>query len=361
MKNRYWALGARACAMLGMVALWPAVAAASTCTQGFTEMKLQDGGTFYTTVVAYPSLDVKAAFEQYRTIASEDGYTIVSPPDYGSAHPMLVIGKVPSPHPVAITINDASSSVVLTTIVARGDRADPAEERMRLCTLVAEFDARRAGGGSARGTRETAEALERESRTALPDAIPSLRVLEPKVAFDRAAAKAALEPGNSVIRGQACALGNGQLTFASGAEVYLFPATPYLEELVRLSKKAKPGRDQVVPDPEAIATRMVAKANGRGEFQFSKMKPGRYFIMTRISALLAGSRDVYAGRVDTGYGSANVYRQESYTVGAQNELSEYVNVRKDGDVVKVTLQPPITANPFHRGLSGSLLGCHELL
>lgn len=360
MANPSWARGARVCAVLGALALWPAIGAASTCTSNFKEMKLQDGGTFYTTMSAYPSLDIRKALEQYRAIVTEDGYMVVSAPDYRAESPSLVAGKPPSPNPVAIMADPKTSSISLTTIVAAGERANPAEERTRLCTLMAEFEARRAGGGSSRGTRETAARLEDESRTAMPEAIQSLRMLEPKAPFDKAAAKTALEPGHSTIRGQACAFGNGQITYPAGEEVYLYPATPYWEELVKLSKKAKPGKEQVVPEPDALATRMVAKANAKGEFQFSRMKPGRYFVMTTVSALLGGSRDVYAGRVDTNYGSANVYTKEDYTVGAENELSEFVNVRNDGDTVKVTLQPPVSANPFRKGLGGSILGCHRL-
>jgi len=116
----------------------------------------------------------------------------------------------------------------------------------------------------------------------------------------------------------------------------------------------------MVPDPAVFETRMGATANSMGEFQFSQMKPGRYFVTTQISSVLGGSRDVYAGSVQGAYGSANVYRAESYTFGAEKEMSEYIDVRNDGDVVKVTLQPSISVNPFRCGLTGSLLGCRQL-
>lgn len=339
--------------------LWPALGLASTsCESAFQEISNPDGATFYMTSSVYPGLDMRAAFERYRRIATDDGYRLLSTPNYNDAVPSLGIARPPSPNPTAIMIDPKSSSIAVTMIVGPGERVDPAAERTRLCGLVAAYDA--ASGGTPRSAREIADEQQMQARTRLPPPVSSVRVISPRAAFDVHAAKAALEPGHSVIRGQACASYNGQVAFASGEKVLLYPATPYLEEFIRLSKKAKPGREQVVPDPDAIATRMVATANSKGEFQFSQMKPGRYFVLTTISALLGGTHDVYAGRVDGTYGSANVYRSEGYTFGAENELSEFVDVGRDGDVVKVTLQPPISANPFRHGLRGSILGCHEL-
>lgn len=349
---------ARFLVLLVAAVAWPSLgAAAPSCTSAFTELKAPDGATFYRTASSYPGLDVRQALEQYRKIATDDGYLLVTQPDATAAIPSMGIAKPPSPHPTAIMVDRASSSISLTTIVAPGQRVDAAAERTRLCGLVAQFEAGRAG---TRAPRETAEQAQQRSRTTIPEAIPSVRVVSPGAVFDAAAAKAALAPGRSVIRGQACASYNGAIAFASGSQVFLYPATPYLEEFIRLSKKAKPGRDQLVPEPEALSTRMEATANAKGEFQFSQMKPGRYFLLTSISALLGGTHDVYAGRVENNYASANVYRAEEYTFDDASQLSQFVDVRRDGDVVKVTLQPPITPNPFHHGLRGSILGCHAL-
>ena len=361
MVTSYWTRVVRLCVVLCALSIWPAVSAASTsCESNFKELKTQDGGTFYMTLSSYEAIGARQALDQYKRIAADQGYELVAPPDYSAAEPGMAIGRSPSPNPIMIMITRQASTISLTTIVARGTRANAEEERARLCELVAQFDAGRSGAGQGRGPRQTSEQLREQSRTTIPEAIPSMRVLSPSVPFDRSSAKAALEPGRSVIRGQACGTYNGSVAFAAGSKVLLYPATPYWEQLVRISKKAKPGKDQVVPDPEAVATRMEATANSKGEFQFSQMKPGRYFLVTVLSVVLGGSRDVYAGRVEGAYSSANVYTTEDYTFDAANELSEFVEVRNDGDLVKVTLQPPITANPFHRGLGGSILGCRQL-
>lgn len=351
------ARGARLCMVLGVLTMFPAAhAVASSCTGSFKEIRAPDGATFYMTSSTYPALDARKALEAYRSIATAAGYMVFSPPDYGSPNPSMGIGKSPSPHPVSITVDARASSISLATLVVPGERADAAQERARLCALVAEFDARRPGASP----RPTAEEQQMQARTTLPEPVQSLRMLEPTAPFDRAKAKAALEPGRSVIRGQACGFYSGTLAYAAGSKVLLYPATPHLEQVVQLSKKAKPGRDHVVPDPAMLEARMEATANAQGEFQFSQMKPGRYFLMTSVAARFTGTRDVYAGRVEDGYGGANVYRSEGFSVDAGSELSEFVEVRSDGDVVKVTLQPPVSANPFRRGMRGSILGCRQL-
>ncbi|GAB2508758.1 hypothetical protein [Lysobacter humi (ex Lee et al. 2017)] len=347
----------RACMLFTGLVAWPAAsAAAGTCTGNFKEVRAPDGATFYMTSSAYPALDARKALDDYKAIATGAGYMVFSPPDHRAAQPSMGIGKPPSPHPVSIMVDKQASTITLTTIVAPGERASATEERARLCDLVAEFDARRPGAAP----RLSAEQRQMQARTSLPEPVASVRMLEPTVPFDRAAAKAALQPGRSVIRGQACGHWNGAMAYAAGSTVALYPATPHLEQLIQLSKKAKPGRDQVVPDPAVLETRMEATANERGEFQFSQMKPGRYLLVTRLDAMFSGDRDVYAGRVESGSASANVYRTEGYTFSAADELSKFVEIGRDGEVVKVTLQPSVSANPFRRGMGGSILGCRQL-
>jgi hypothetical protein len=355
-----WAQGVRLCVVLVALSAWPSLSAASSCAASFKELKAEDGATFYVALSTHQAMDAQQVLDGYRKAAMDEGYVIVAQPDYSAATPVMGIGKLPSPNPVMLMFDRQTSSISLNTIVPPGNRADAAEERTRLCGLVAAFQDRQSGTGNGRGSTQTAAEQQQRNRTTIPEAVPSLRLLSPSVSFDPLVAKAALEPGRSVIRGQACGSHQGAIAYASGSQVLLYPATPYWEQLVQMTKKAKSGRDQVVPEPEALATRMEATANTRGEFQFSQMKPGRYFLVTTLSAVLGGSRDVHVGRVQGTYSSADVYAAESYTFDASNELSEFVEIRRDGDVVKVTLQPPISANPFRRGLRGSLLGCHGL-
>ena len=336
----------------------PALGHAADCESGFREMRTGDGGRLFTTIVPYPSVNARKVLERFRSVAAQRGYIVISPADFSQSVATLGIAKPPAPGPVMVTADPAESLVSVTSIVPNGAAADAAHERSVVCGLLAAFDASDDGRrGTAAAAREAADESSDPSRTTLPTAIPKVNLLEPKSRFDAAAAREALKPGNAVIRGQACGGMNGALAYASS--VVLLPATPYLEELLDLEKKAKSGRDSIVPEPEALSTRMVAKADAEGRFQFSRMKPGRYYLTTTIAGLFGGTRDVQVGRVEDAYGGANVYAKQDYTGGAESAIGKFVTVR-DGETISVTLQPPISANPFHRGMRGSILGCHRL-
>ena len=353
MKNR----NARWCAPLFAVAMSAAAHdayAAAPCEDAFQVFKAPDGATFNITTLPWAGTNARDVLGQYDAVVSALGYKRVSAPVYSEAAPALVVSHPSSPHPVVITANPAASSVSLAVLVAPGLTADPAAERTRLCDLAAEVHARSTGAPGL-----TAEQRQLRQRTSIPKPVHSVRLLEPTVPFDAQAAKAALQPGRSIIRGQACGHWNGAMALASGSTVRLYPATPHFEQVMKLGRSARPGKDSVVPDPAMLEVRMEAVANERGEFQFSQMRPGRYYVVTTVGATFAGTHDVYAGRVENGFGSANVYRAEGFTFSDDDQLGEFVEIGRDGDVVKVTLQPPISANPFRRGMRGSILGCRQ--
>lgn len=332
---------------------------AANCESGFREVRAADGGHLFTSIVPYPSVNARRVLEDFTKLATQRGYTVVAPADFSRTVATLGIAKAPARGPILVTADPSASLVSVTSIIPAGAPADAAHERTVVCGLLAAYDAGAPGGPVAPAHAAAADdEIEDASRTTLPVAIPTVNLLEPKSKFEAAAARDALKPGSSSIRGQACGGVKGAMAYASS--VALYPATPYLEELLRLEKAAKPGRDQVTPDPDALKIRMVAKADSEGRFQFSKMKPGRYYLTAGISGLFGGSRDVQVGRVEDAYGGANVYAKQDYTFDAASTVAKFVTVSNDGDIVDVTLQPPITANPFHRGMSGSILGCHRL-
>lgn len=337
-----------------------AQARATKCDDGFREMRAADGGRLFVTIVPYASVDAHRVLADFTQLATRRGYMVIAPADFSKTVATLGIAKPPAPGPILVTADPSTSLISVTSMVPAGSPADPAHERSVVCGLLAAYDASLgSGSGPATPAASRRDDYEDSSRTTLPTAVPTLNLIEPKAKFEMEAARDALRPGSSVIRGQACGgVKTGAVAYASS--VALFPATPYLEELLRLEKSAKPGRDQVVPDPDALSIRMVAKADAEGRFQFSKMKPGRYYLTTTISGLFGGTRDVQIGRVTDAYGSADVYAKQDYTFDASKTIGKFVTVGRDGDVIDVTLQPPITANPFHRGLSGSILGCRRL-
>lgn len=344
-----------------------ASAAPSTCARNFKNYALPDGHQIYTTTSTYQKFDVHEVLEDYAKIVEAGGYTVIAKPDYNGSAPMLGIGRPPSPLALAISTDAKQASIAVTAIVAPGQKADPLELRNEMCVLVAKFDQSKPALLRMEYAQQTPEEAEKaarptldESRTTIAEKAPaSIKLLEPGTSFDLAATKSALEPGNSIIAGQACGGYKGTLVLASHKKVYIYPASPYWEELVKLQHRAKPGKERVMPDPAALTTRMEATTDDKGRFQFSRMKPGRYYLVTSIFAVLGESHDVRIGSVSGEFGSADVYKTENSSYDGGQELTKFVDVKSDGDTVNLTMQPPISANPLHRGLRGSVLGCHR--
>lgn len=335
--------------------------AEATCASTLKKQTAPDGTTVYSTSLDYGrSLDTRRALENFRKVAAAEEYMILGDPDFTSATPSFGIARPPAKAPILITANEQSGLVTVATMISVGELTDPKEIEASLCDLAGGFQVDQPTRFAQAGSAQTPAQSTDDSRTTLPVAKPKTNILSPSVEFDEESAKKALQPGGSIITGQACAAWKGNIIYAAGQKVYLYPATPYWEQFVALSKKSKPGRDEVVPLEAALRTRMEATANELGQFQFSKMKPGRYFLITSVSAVLGGTRDVYAGQVSNGYATANVYRAQDYSFDSASEMTKYVDVKSDGDTVKVTLQPPITANPFHKGMAGALFGCTKL-
>lgn len=328
--------------------------ATASCTDNVHVVTVSDGARFFTATSSHAGLSVRQAFDDVRKIAAADGYVIATEPDYSSPNPSMGIGKPPSPVPTLIQMLQPAG-LSFTSIVSPGNDSKNVAER--LCAMVGKFEAGRpVGPDQFDPAKSAAEALE-QSRTTIPVTRPVVNILKPSVPFDLAAARAALEPGQSTIRGKVCGSWRGNLVLGS-QPVFLYPATPYLQQVLALGKKAKAGKDQVLTDPDLVVARMEAKPNENGEFQFSRMKLGKYYLVTSISALIGGSRDVYAGHVDTDYGSGNVYTNQNFSYGSDAGIERIVDVKKEGDTVKVTMQPHIS--PFnHSGLGGSILGCSK--
>ncbi|MFC5439892.1 hypothetical protein [Rhodanobacter ginsenosidimutans] len=332
----------------------PAIGMATAlCADSLHVVTASDGARLFTATSTHAGLSVRQTFDDVRKIAAADGYVIAIEPDYSSPNPSMGIGKPPSPVPTLVQVQQPSG-ISFTSIVPPGNASKGVPER--LCAMVGKFEAGRPAVPNQFEPAMTAETLE-QSRTTIPVTKPVVNILKPDVPFDLAAAKAALEPGRSTIRGQVCGSWRGNLVLGS-QPVLLYPVTPYLQQILALGKKAKRGKDQVVTDPDLVVARMEAKPNENGEFQFSRMKLGEYYLVTSISAVLGGSRDVYAGHVDTDYGSGNVYTSQNFSFGSDAGIERIVEVKKDGDTVKVTMQPHISAFN-HSGLSGSILGCSK--
>lgn len=186
-----------------------------------------------------------------------------------------------------------------------------------------------------------------DSRTAAPSTSKPVKVIHPTGSFDLAAAKTAIEPGSGTIRGAACVVktvtGHEGMTRADNQKVVLYPASPYIEDMLNLIHKTKPGSADIEADPAITAVRLEGKTNENGQFQFSKMKPGKYFVVADVHSTIAGSRNVYTG---SGYSAdafggftTDYYQKQNFTVNYEDILYQEVEVKGD-EMVHVTLFKP---------------------
>lgn len=170
-----------------------------------------------------------------------------------------------------------------------------------------------------------------------------ITTLYPEVAFDSIQAKKALALGKGKITGVAFTkpkLSQPRI-YAGNIKVMLFPVTPYFEAWYKLrkSKESLKRRRYVYMSDVAYKYRLEAITNSAGKFTFPDMKPGKYFLLGYMSWSSTGSYDELTGTSYGSYGTqANHYEKRYYTQNHEERLEEFVEVKKDGEVVEVKLK-----------------------
>ncbi len=211
------------------------------------------------------------------------------------------------------------------------------------------------------------------------DPVPAV----PKTAFSAKEAKGLLGPGTSTITGVASFRFKSGLFQKKkpqqhpplGSKIYLFPYTPYCEEVVKLYKKHTPkqmensidtlmaaaqlkaltgnGLPEILPktrietDPGFAKVWLGEYTDAEGKFTFSNLKPGRYYLQSMPFQVMRGvTYDVQVGeQVEEVYWSngeveVNRYPEwatKSTTMVRQVELVGIVEIKQDGQTVTVEL------------------------
>jgi hypothetical protein len=235
---------------------------------------------------------------------------------------MLLLEQQASAKARAFPILISADSKMLGMLIPlpQGMRADPNAMRTFMCKMLAVAQAP-------------------SDRTITPPEHPPANILAPSVPFDMAAAKVALESGDASIGGKACVASPGAP--AAYTNVVLFPDTPYLEEWVNLLHKFNPSKDQLVTDPQFLATSLKTRTNSNGEFQFSKLKPGKYYLLSTYGGNEAHSKDVLVGSEQAGDQITQYYKTENWLTSFQYMLESFETVSA-GEDKKITLTVPIT-------------------
>jgi hypothetical protein len=180
-----------------------------------------------------------------------------------------------------------------------------------------------------------------------PERKDKKEVFYPKVAFDSLLAKKMLAKGTATIKGVAftkaknnVGIKSGRRIFANQIKVVLLPVTPYFNEWFELRKEKESLRKRryVYLSNAAYRYRLEAITNSNGEFTFPEMKPGKYFLLGFLGYTKYGYYNEYTG---TGYnsygGQTNYYQQKQYSVDHEDRIEEFVEVKENGEVVKVRL------------------------
>lgn len=125
---------------------------------------------------------------------------------------------------------------------------------------------------------------------------PNVEYLHIKKEFDENTSRNSLEFGNLTIKGKLYSqtyywgedtpLFGGyykaEPVYATNHKVFIYPYTPYLEEYLRLSKKARNlkyyKKYEVEADEKLYKYSLYAITDEYGRFTFPKMKPGKYLI-----------------------------------------------------------------------------------
>jgi hypothetical protein len=129
--------------------------------------------------------------------------------------------------------------------------------------------------------------------------------VKPTLAFDEFAFRAALGTGMGSIEGQAFLRTMiGEVRYAAGSVVKLYPITPYVTECVRLAAQNN-WRQQASCDPRVQSLARQTQADADGRFAFGGVLPGRYYVET--SVVWSVPFGTFGSTQEGGYVSATAY------------------------------------------------------
>ncbi|CAH8286633.1 antitoxin component YwqK of YwqJK toxin-antitoxin module [Mariniflexile fucanivorans] len=177
------------------------------------------------------------------------------------------------------------------------------------------------------------------------------RTYYPQVFFDSNQAENALQKGASTIKGMAYAIDvvAGQRVLArEGTLILLFPYTNYLHEWLNLTNKNKNNIHSVYLLPEVFNVRRETTTDRNGNYSFSNLKPGKYYIETIVdynaTALETTQTGTYSFYNMDRYGNMSggsipTYGIYSYQYATAKRLFKVVEIENSGDVKKANLKP----------------------
>lgn len=168
------------------------------------------------------------------------------------------------------------------------------------------------------------------------------KALFPMAEFDANLAANALKEGSLTIIGKACAYKKegliqvfGRKRFdAANVTVNLYPVTPYLEKWYQLRERKENKKTAVFANRESAKYTLNTKTNGKGEFVFSRIKPGKYFIQIMFNFTEVQTKSVLVGADET----TDYYQLRDFYTDHSDRLEQFVEITTDGESKRIIVK-----------------------
>lgn len=121
----------------------------------------------------------------------------------------------------------------------------------------------------------------------------------PTASFDKEETYKMLDKGNGSIEGTISFKKRGYVNYPGYLEkVLLYPVTPHLTEYIELKKKFNSRKKQAAMTKEAAMARIETKTiDSKGNFVFTNIKPGKYYIVSLVTWEKVRGNQVQSGPV----------------------------------------------------------------
>ncbi len=168
----------------------------------------------------------------------------------------------------------------------------------------------------------------------------------PQTAFNAQKAASDLTPGNATVTGIVQLKARNRSNTHIKQQIYLFPASDYLEELLSLQKKHR--KKEIQASPEFLQYKKTAVIKDEdGSFVFTNLKPGKYVLYTELYLLGSKSGAYRVGNQNwglyNGMGyrvggySTPVYETKSWMTSKLYKFSKEVEITQDREKVQTEL------------------------
>lgn len=169
----------------------------------------------------------------------------------------------------------------------------------------------------------------------------------PEAAFNKEEAYKMLEEGTNSIQGRISLKKRGYVNYPGFSDkVLLYPITPHLLEYIELKKKYNSKKKQAAMTKEAAMARIETKTtDDKGNFAFSNLKPGKYYIVSWVTwekvtrnVVQTGPALVSVNGLGIQMGGSYAPTETRYDATAyEKEIGEFIEITGDKQVITVNI------------------------